>query len=124
MQRIPPHAGDEKWVRAACDEGFHRVQTAGVRRPVEGCPFLTGVALVEEVEEGFLWGAGFTRLLVELFDDFEEERGAVAVVGFPGGPILAGGGVVGGFCEFEQGEEARTLFIRAVVDVEDCDVDG
>ena len=124
MQRVPPHTGNQKGVHAARDEGFHRVQTAGVRRPVEGCPFLTRVALVEEVEEGFLSGAGFTRFLAELFDDFEEERGAVAVVGFPGGPVLAGGGVVGGFCEFEQREEARTLFVRAVVDVEDCDVDG
>ena len=91
---------------------------------MEGCPFLAGVALVEKVEEGFLFGAGFTRFLAELFDDFEEERGAVAVVGFPGRPVLAGGGVVCGFCEFEQREEARTLVVRAVVDVEDCDVDG
>ena len=124
MQRIPPHAGDQEGVRAARDEGFHCVQTAGVRRPVEGCPILTGVALVEEVKEGFLSGAEFTRFLAELFDDFEEERGAVAVVGSPGGPVLAGGGVVGGFCEFEQREEARTLFVGAVVDVEDCDMDG
>ena len=91
---------------------------------MEGCPFLAGVALVEEVDEGFLWGAAFTRFLAELFDDFEEERGAVAVFGFPGGPVLATGGVVGRFYEFEQREEARTLFVRAVVDVEDCDVDG
>ena len=91
---------------------------------MEGCPFLAGVALVEEVEGGFLWGAAFTRFLAELFDDFEEERGAVAVFGLPSGPVLAGGGIVGGFCEFEQREEARFLFVRGVVDVEDCDVDG
>ena len=124
MQRVPPHTGNQKGVRDPRDEGFHRVQTAGVRRPVEGCPFLAGVALVEEVDEGFLWAADFTSCLAELFDDFEEERGAFAVLGFPGGPVLAGGGVVGGFCEFEQREEARTLFVRGVVDVEDCDVDG
>lgn len=124
MQNVPPHAGDQKGVRAARDEGFHRVQTAGIRRPVEGCPLLAGVAIIEEVDEGFLWGAGSTRFVAEFFDDFDEEGGAVAVGGVPGGPVLASGGIIGGFCEFEQREEARTLFVRAVVDVEDCDVDG
>ena len=80
--------------------------------------------MVEEVDEGFLGGAGLTRFLAEVFNDFDEEGGAVAVGGFPGGPVLASGGVVGGFCELEQREEARTLFVRAVVDVKDCDVDG